>query len=288
MKSILYNNMTKQDLVRVQEINYELLCIVDKICQKYDIQYFLFYGTLLGAVRHQGTIPWDDDVDIAMTRENYLHFIKIAQEELDGKQYFVKIMGSGSTDYVSELKIGRVGTTYCMAGTENTEVMHNVFLDVFCMDYVKMLSPNAFNYRSKLWGLLRTIKLNWSEKNLLCICIDKSGHRFKFFYKLGLYMMHFLRFIIGEKNIEKWGYNLFVDKQRKNNFMMAVSSLSRNIYHVEWLLDTELLFYRDRFFPVPKNYDAVLKTDYKDYMKLPPEEKRYNKHMKDWVFIEER
>lgn len=280
--------MTLEDLKRVQEIDFELLCEVDRICKKHSIQYFLFYGTLLGAVRHQGVIPWDDDVDIAMTRENYLRFYEIAKKELDLDRYFVKVMGSGSLQYVSELKLGRVGTTYCMSGTENTNVMHNVFLDVFCMDYVKSLSASSFAFRSKLWGVLRMIKLNWSEKQLLCICIDKSEHKFKTFYKMGLLLMHAIRFIVGEHFIERLGYYLFVDKKKTSNQMMAVSSLSRNIYKSEWLLETLHLLYNNVSLPVPHNYDSVLKTDYKDYMKLPPEDKRYNKHMNDWVFIESK
>lgn len=280
--------MTIEDLKRVQEIDYELLCVVDDICKKHHIQYFLFYGTLLGAVRHQGVIPWDDDVDIAMTRKNYLRFYKIAKDELNLDKYFIKIMGSGSLDYVSELKVGRVGTTYCMSGTEKTDVMHNVFLDVFCMDYVKPLSTRSFAFRSKLWGVLRLVKLNWSEKQLLSICIDKSGHSLKVFYKIGLLLMHAFRFVVGERSIERFGYYLFVDKTNTSNQMMAVSSLSRNIYNADWLMENLQLPYNEVFLPVPKHYDSVLKTDYKNYMELPPEDKRYNKHMIDWVFIDSK
>ena len=84
--------MTREDLKRVQQIGTEMLFDVADICERYNIQYFLMYGTLLGAVRHQGPIPWDDDVDIGMTRENYDKFLEVAPKELDSRNE-IHIMG---------------------------------------------------------------------------------------------------------------------------------------------------------------------------------------------------
>lgn len=80
--------LNQGDLRKLQLIELELLVEFDRICRKYDIQYTLTGGTLLGAVRHGGFIPWDDDADVAMLREEYERFKKACQIELDSKFYF--------------------------------------------------------------------------------------------------------------------------------------------------------------------------------------------------------
>lgn len=70
-------------MTATQEHLLKLILEIDSICRKHDIQYFLEYGTILGAVRHEGFIPWDNDLDISMTEENYDKFVKVCQEELD-------------------------------------------------------------------------------------------------------------------------------------------------------------------------------------------------------------
>lgn len=279
--------MTNNDLKRVQEIDYELLCAVDEICKKHNIQYYLFYGTLLGAVRHKGQIPWDDDVDIAMTRDNYLRFYEIAPSELDDSRFFVKLMGSGSTKYVSEVKVGRKGTTYCMPGTEDTNVMHNVFIDIFCLDYAKKHSIKKHLFYRKIWGILKLFKLNWSEKELLMICIKKSGSRIWPLYDILLVIMHIVRFVFGERFFERIGYKMFVDDSNKSNCFIPVSSLSGHLYEIKWFDRVENLEFNGRLFPVPVAYKEVLMTDYQNYMQLPPADKRYIKHFNSWVFKED-
>ena len=70
------------DLTKVHEVNLKLLKEIDRICRKYKIKYALDSGTLLGAVRHGGFIPWDDDVDVMFTRKNYEMFAKVVRREL--------------------------------------------------------------------------------------------------------------------------------------------------------------------------------------------------------------
>ena len=78
------------DLSKVHEANLKLLKEIDRICQKYKIKYALDSGTLLGAIRHGGFIPWDDDVDVVMTRANYEMFAKVVRRELTEGMTFVE------------------------------------------------------------------------------------------------------------------------------------------------------------------------------------------------------
>lgn len=85
------SDYTKPSLRCHQMVLYELLKAIDEVCKKHDIHYMLFAGTALGAVRHHGFIPWDDDLDVVMLRSEYERFMKIAPLELDKEQYFLQI-----------------------------------------------------------------------------------------------------------------------------------------------------------------------------------------------------
>ena len=82
--------MTEELLKRHQAVLYEMLEVIDGICRKHGIRYMLFAGTVLGAVRHGDIIPWDDDLDVVMTRPEYDRFMEIAPKELDPEKYFLQ------------------------------------------------------------------------------------------------------------------------------------------------------------------------------------------------------
>lgn len=278
--------MTLSDLHRVQEIDYNLLCAVDEICKKNDIQYFLFFGALLGAIRHKGQIPWDDDIDIAMTRENYLRFLQIAPNELDSSKYFLTLMGSGSSRYVSEVKIGDKRTIYCMPGCEDSDIMNSVTLDVFCLEKAKKYSKPTFLFLKRIVDILWICKQNSSEKKLLKLCVERSEKKHKWFYKLGLDLFSCIRFILGEKFFEWIAYKLFVDEKNKSDLYWERTS--PHYFKAEWIRETIEADFGIKQFPIPIGFDEILKEHYGDYMKLPPEEKRFNKSFKEWVFIERK
>jgi lipopolysaccharide cholinephosphotransferase len=275
--------MTIDNLKRVQDIGLEILIVVDQICKKNNIDYYLFYGTLLGCIRHGGSIPWDGDVDIAMTRENYLKFNNIVNKEIDSSKYVVKLMGSGSPNYVTEIKIGKRNTILCMPGTENCDIMNHVQLDIFCIDPAKIYKKGKRELLLKLWGFLRIIKLNYSEKQLLKIVIDKSSKKNKWLYKLILNISHLLRFIIGEQNIEKIGYCLFVDKTKKSNYYVVAGE--KDVWNKDDFKKIEKE-YEGIMFPIPSGWDNILHKIYGDYMQYPPEDKRYGKHFSEFIFKE--
>lgn len=276
--------MTEKDLQRVQEIDAELLLMVDQICRRNNIQYFLFYGSLLGAVRHHGPIPWDDDVDICMTRENYQHFASVLDQEISDADYEVQIMGSGSTEYLSEIKIGKKNTLFCLPGSEKLGIMNRVQLDVFCLDYIRPMSLQRYRRLFNVWKFLRLCKLNKGEKQLLMLCIDRSNHRYKALYKIGLNLLHGLRFFIGEKNIERIGYRLFVD-ETKTSKIMAVAG-SKELWKKDYFTNIILADYSGKLVPIPERASEILENQYGDYMKYPPEGKRLKNNFDVWVFKE--
>ena len=96
---------------------------VDKICRENDIDYYILYGSALGAIRHQGFIPWDDDFDIGMTFDNYVKFLEICEKKLDKNKYYVQTPEKEKNYYLSFSKIRDIRTTLIEEGNENIDIV---------------------------------------------------------------------------------------------------------------------------------------------------------------------
>lgn len=280
--------MTKESLEKIQAIGTEILFDVVDLCEKHNISYFLLYGTLIGAVRHNGPIPWDDDVDIGMTRENYIRFLEIARKELDPRNE-ITVMGSGDTNHLSELKIGRKGTKYYLEGTQDLNIMHQIQLDVFVIDYIKDLSPLKSKIYEKIRRVLMIAKLNRDEKRLITRCLKEVKHLKNFVCIAGVWFLHLPRVFFGEKMIERWIYKLFVDESHTSGKMGLVMTDEPLVMVPEEAFETTIShLYDGRKCEIPVGYHEILQLCYGDYMKYPPESQRYNKRMSQYVLeIEE-
>lgn len=121
-----------EEIRRVQLVQLEILKEIDRICRKYSINYFICSGTLLGAVRHGGFIPWDYDADIAMLKKDYDLFLQKCGEEIDKKKYFVRNLESEPTIHITYTQIRRNGTSFIRAGREqNKKAHHGILVDIF-------------------------------------------------------------------------------------------------------------------------------------------------------------
>ena len=122
-------------LRKVQLVQLEIAKEIKAICERNNIEFFLESGTLLGAVRHGGFIPWDDDLDLGMTRSNYNKFIECASKELDNK-YFLQTVDTDENYPLAFCKIRKNNTIYMEKAHEHTSFHNGIFVDVFPYDNI--------------------------------------------------------------------------------------------------------------------------------------------------------
>lgn len=145
---------------RIQNEQIEILKEVDRICREFGISYQLYAGSLIGLVRHQGPIPWDDDIDIAMIREEYDRFIKICKSELRN-DFFLQTPETEPQTPHTFAKIRRNGTVFRELRTAHIKMHHGLFIDIFPFDRVPESNSGRYihEFLINLGHRARSIKL---------------------------------------------------------------------------------------------------------------------------------
>ena len=152
--------MKKAELGEVQDLIYEIFVEFDRVCRKYDIKYSMEGGTLLGAVKYGDFVPWDDDIDVIMLREEYMRFLEVAPRELH-KDYFLQ-----SYHNVPEFPLNYAKLCYTKSEIYDYDyshlknMSHGIFMDIFPIDDVQ---PQKMKNQLHLIGLLtgaRKAKVN--------------------------------------------------------------------------------------------------------------------------------
>jgi lipopolysaccharide cholinephosphotransferase len=265
-----YNKEDYQDLSlrEAQMFMVDILKGMHELCEKHGLRYFLDAGTLIGAVRHKGFIPWDDDVDIGMPREDYNRFLEIAKKELPDHLFLQTFETDEYYDvYPVPCKV-RYNNTLLFekdAIYDNHKMHNGIYIDVFPYD---SLPKSKFVYK-----IQRTISYNIlkSFKRIRDIPEKLSfKNRITFtFYRLVVKMfpnkrrLKLFTFLVSwnDPNSEYIGYG--VD-----------TYWSEYIYKKSDYFDLAKLEFEGQYFYVPKNYDAILTQLYGDYMTMPKEEDR--------------
>lgn len=241
-----------------QQALYILLCEFDRVCTALDIPYFLFAGTLLGAVRHQDFVPWDDDLDVLMRRRDYDRFMKEAPAVLNGEDFYLQREFSQHWPmFFSKLRLQ--GTTCLEKYHPKDPLIHQgVYMDIFPCD-------NAFGS-----GFGRKLQF-YSSKVVIAKGLYREGYvtdsrKKKLFMQLCRVLPRapFHRLVRGPKKTGTW----------LHCFLGGASKMSRSVFKSEYFAQTQHLAFRDGQFSAPAGYDGLLTVLYHDYMVLPPEEER--------------
>ena len=263
MKYKELDSKTKQKLEATQ---LEILDEVVRVCEKHDIQYFLIGGTLLGAIRHQGFIPWDDDVDIAMTRSDYNKFIEVAKIELNDNFYMHNIV-TDHNYWNLFTKIRKNNTEFVIAETVDLKTHKGVSIDIFPYDNVNTID----GFGIKLQSLLKLVTVGAAHY--------KSGI-IKDFKKIQYWYIACLFLVFSKKTLMRIG-NLVITWNKNDNSDYLVNLSGPNSYKRESIPRAKLFPLKKVEFE-KKDYYAINDTDYYlnkmygDYMKLPPKNERIN------------
>ncbi len=260
--------MEQEILRKLQFVELDILTKVDEFCKKHVIKYSLYAGTLLGAVRHGGFIPWDDDIDIIMERNEYDRFLELFEKE--GIEGYV-LQGTNKSDYsgISHTKIRKDGTILASNEEMQTDTHHGIWLDVFPFDKVPTdkRKRKKFMFKAKL-RLVYTRGYPY----------EKGGKFLKLLSKILLIPPRKMQLKIRNK-IEKQIIDKYKDLKTDYEYIcMGCPNDLRFIYKKELIENYSTLSFEGKDFSINADYDAVLKVKFGDYMQLPPEEERVCKH----------
>ncbi len=265
---------TKKEIIReVQKVQFEILKEVDRICRKNNIRYILFSGSMLGAVRHQGFIPWDDDIDIAMLRDDYERLIDVIDDELSS-DYFFQTHRKDKKNFFSYGKVRKNNTLLIEKSIRHLKMHHGIFLDVFPLDNYFPNDRKMLSNVRKI-NLLTEIKLRSHtkfvyNKNKLLMQLPKIALRI-FRIPLSFYNRRIDKLAAMFNNQESEYVNLLIDSSSK-------SVLERFIMKKKDVTDTIDILFEGGYFPVPKKYDELLTKCFGNYMELPPKENQKPGH----------
>lgn len=258
--------MRKLSIEEAKKIELDILDFIDSFCKEHGINYCINYGTLIGAIRHKGFIPWDDDIDLSMTRENYEKFIQLFSE----KQSRYKLLSLETDDQYFNNFIKIVDPTTKIIDTRNTKTYDSgVFIDIFPMDTFNDTKVVDICYKLESFKLLSFSKhknIVYGDSKL------KDLIRTLFWLLLRPISPRFFANQI-EKQIQKYRvengkYIAFIPSKAKEKEIFP-----RDMF--DELIETP---FEHLVLPAPKHFDAVLKQFYDDYMTVPPKEKQIYIH----------
>lgn len=258
------------NLQQIQNETLKIMKIIHKICIEQNLHYTLFYGTLIGAVRHNGFIPWDDDLDIAMPRDDYERLSKyfIAHEkELAPLKWF-----SCKTVENYPYMIARIcNTDFRMESENEKDCGMGPFVDIYPMDGAGNGKHNFFYKKAWFYS-----SMYFSKSRLHYVPV--KGLLKTIVKRIAYFLSKIHRIESIRNKLEKFSMKFPYEKSEFVACMTWLDSGEKNVFKKEDIENVILSEFEDSEFYITKNYDALLKTYYGDYMQLPPEKERIGHH----------
>lgn len=267
--------MERELLRKVQMQQLDVAKEIKRVCDENNIQYFLCFGTMLGAVRHQGFIPWDDDLDIGMMRSEYERFLEIAPKKLK-PEYLVQTWYNTPAYPLPFAKVRKRGTVY-LEGKHSLLEENGFYVDIFPFDSQPATDAERMAANKKLQDLFRTKLMKCKSKPWM----DNGKILWK--KRIGYLYYQVKALFATQKGLAR-AYDELATSFPESDILFWQEGISkmRKIKR-QWCEELEEFDFEGERFRGPKAYDELLTTIYGDYMQLPPEDQRENRHQIELV-----
>lgn len=257
------------ELKHLQLVILDIMKVIDDLCLRNGIEYYLLGGSAIGAIRHKGFIPWDDDLDIIMSNDNYIKFIEVCKTQLDNSKYFLQ---EGLVDwsmYFSKIRLRGTKLDEGVTYTDNPD-MQGIYVDIFKMDNV----PS------------NQVKAKWQyfcAKSFLCYQLAARGDREKTF-NLKKRLMLFLSFPLKSKVVRNW-FKAQVEKYNNTDtdfwgFFYGRTTFKTAIVQRDIFGKPVRVPFEDTYLCVAEKYHEYLTQMFGDYMTPPPVDKQVGLHLR--------
>lgn len=256
---------------RIKEIELDMLKAFVSICDQLGLKYYLIGGTLLGAVRHKGFIPWDDDIDVGMPREDYEVFVEKAGKLLPD-YIFLQNYRTDENMIFPFTKLRNINTTYIETRTKYSKMNQGVWMDIFPLDYLEV-DERKRNFQARKVSIIN-MRIGMEQ-----YIVDNKNRSF------------------GKKAIRKIGYKIIkMMYPTLSSAVKKVDTIYSSTYHsdiwvnksgaypgkeevpIEWFGKGCDVEFENMKVSAPTEYDKYLTHIYGDYMTPPPVEKQVPVH----------
>ncbi len=258
-------------LERIKRLELDIMRDIDRVCKENGITYFLVGGTLLGAVRHHGFIPWDDDIDIGMLREDFDKFRKVYPKQLADNLFYQSYTNDPTSHFFYD-KV-RLKDTYFNTAFANRfkDIQNGIFIDVLVFDKTSNSHFGQKFHIKMIKVCRRLINVRWINAAIKGVHYRAS--------KIFLPLMRKVPFKWYHRLFER-AVQMFAHKKDSKYLIDSVGlNIEKGAFPIEWFSEYEEVPYEDMTFKIPKGYDGYLRKWYGDhYMELLPLSARNSGH----------
>lgn len=256
---------------RIWAIELDLMAQLLRVCKKHNIRIMVFAGTLLGAIRHSGFIPWDDDFDVCILRDDFEKLLKIAPNEFKDP-YFLQSALSDRRYFMGYARLRNSLTTAHILKYHSPEYNHGIYIDIYVVDgYVNDKKLLSMQLRKR--DIFEKIANTYSKQ-------DYTGNTLSRFVKkiasciLHVTMCKWIKY----ETVVKWYVDTLSKYNKDSEYVTTVTHerkiVESSIFEKAAFDNIIYMPFENIEVPVPADYDKILRIKYGDYMKFPPKEKR--------------
>ena len=262
-----------QDLQRLHTVLYQILTEIDRVCKKHNIPYFIQGGSAIGAFYNKGVVPWDDDVDVGMTRENYNRFLEVAPAEL-GSEYFLEWFGTEPNTPFYFAKVKMNNTLFVESIWRNMDIHHGILVDIFPYDRI----PNnkhcekLHRFTAKFWINCFMGKEIWLWKHCGKCQIDEPLPK----SWIGCAAIKAVCMLLSRKAIYNKMCRVLARHNSKDTEYINIVRMPKDQIRRRYAENPVLMEFGGMMIPVPDNVEEYLRHHYPNLRPVLPVEEQIN------------